>query len=45
MNEAPIVNSYTEESRTVRLKALRPSRLKDPLLETQITISPVPIYV
>jgi hypothetical protein len=44
MNEAPIVNSYTEEPRTVRLKGLRPSRLKDPLLETQITVAPIPIY-
>jgi hypothetical protein len=44
MNEAPIVNSHTEETRTVRLKGLRPSRLKDPLLESDITISPVPIY-
>jgi hypothetical protein len=44
MNEAPIVNSYTEETKAVRLKALRPSRLKDPLLETQVTVSPIPIY-
>ena len=44
MNEAQTVNRQ-EESKTVRLKALKPRRFQDPLLDTPVKISPVPIYV
>ena len=45
MMEAPAVNRPVEEPKTVRLAGLRPSRLQDPMLDTLVKNSPIPIYV
>jgi hypothetical protein len=45
MMEAPAVNGPVSEPKTLRLAALRPSRLQDPMLDTLVKNSPIPIYV
>jgi len=42
MNEVPAVMNTVEAPKG--LKALRPRKFQDPLLDTPVKISPVPIY-
>jgi hypothetical protein len=45
MQEAQAVNSQADGVKTLRLAALRPSRLQDPMLDNPVKTSPIPIYV
>lgn len=45
MNKAPPVNVHAEGSRALLFKGLRPSRLRDPLLEAPAQIPPIPIFI
>jgi hypothetical protein len=43
MNQATVVSSTADESKA-RFQGLRPSRLKDPLIETPVKVTPIRIY-
>ncbi len=44
MNQAQVVSSTSDGSKALAFKGLRPSRLKDPLIETPVKVTPIPIY-
>ncbi len=45
MTEVPMMTTNVEESKSLAVKALRPRRFKDPLLEgPPLSVPPIPIY-
>jgi hypothetical protein len=45
MDQTQVVKSKAEETKSVSFKGLTPRRLRDPLLENPIRISPQPILI
>jgi hypothetical protein len=41
----PMKDTPAGDAKTLRLAALRPIRLQDPLLDNPVKTSPIPIYV